>query len=322
MTALKLMALWQTDDQEMEMLVIPPCAGYYTNLRMQMMQVTGGVSDEDPYFFYAGTALSKEIRDEISIADKINVNPDLDKKGVHTFFNMNQKDVDGAIQYVVTKHWKNKRIYVDQDDLLRVFTKSQADGSDIEHWVLTGDFVPLKGSFFSMEVQIFTMLVSNNWFNSPVTIPVTIENAVVELVAQGPALNTSTTQGFVKIMKFPKDFEIESHTFANVAVGDILQNVHTVALARRTMDKNVILNVDFSFVVGGSNMAKGKKAIKLLTQGQVLGTDIIVTDGSTADIDVTIRISGFVKYQDDSNDANFLGGPGIQNLNVTQEGLI
>ncbi len=321
MTALKFMSMWQTDDSEMEMLVIPPCEGYYTNIRMQHLVKQGGASDEDPFFFYAGTALSKDVRDDVMTTDALKISPDLSKNGVHAFFQLGQRDIDGALQHVTTKHWKNKRIYIDQDDLLRVFTVSKVDGSDIEHWILTADFVPKQGSFFQMEVQIFTMLISNNWFNSPITIPVTLENAVIEAVIQGVASNVATTQGYLKVMKFPKDHLVTYDSFAGVSVGDILTNTHTAGLARRSMDKNTLLNVDFSFVVGGSNMAKAKKAQRLLTQGQMLGMDVVVTDGSTLDIDVTVRISGFVKYQDHSTDANFIDGTGINNLNVTQEGL-
>lgn len=317
MTALKLMAFWQADDQTSSLQIIPPCEGYYTNLRMQYLTSHSG---EDPVFFWAGTKLANEVRDEIVVSGAMNVVPDYGKNGVHSLFTTNQPIEGEVVREVTTEHFKNKRINIGAADFLRIFTKTWSDQSSVDHWILTGDFVPKKGSLFQMEVDIYTMLVSNNWFNSPITIPVTIENATIEAVVNGPADNSDTTQGYLKVRKFAKDHVVLENELGGSSFGDIVTNVHTAGAARRTMDKNALLNVDFSFVSGGSNMAKGRKAVKLLTQGEVIGTDIVVMDGSTVDLDVTIRITGRVKYQDSSNDANFLEGAGIQNLNIERAG--
>ena len=75
MTALKMLAVWQTDDQEGELQIIPPSAGYYTNIRMQYLSN----SAEDPCVFWMGTDLSKQVRDDLITSEALLVNPDIYK---------------------------------------------------------------------------------------------------------------------------------------------------------------------------------------------------------------------------------------------------
>jgi len=112
---------------------------------------------------------------------------------------------------------------------------------------------------------------------------------------------------------------MEAPSMGGTLTGDIMKPTD-LGVDSRSVFKNSAV-VDYNFVSGGSNQAQKTFAMPLLKTGQHIGVELVNLAGSLTP-DVSIRVRGMVKYQDKSNDGNWLDGSNIINLDEEYEGSI
>lgn len=314
---MKFATLFQQDDVSAILPIRSPCAGYYTNIRVQHYNATQG---EDPWIFWMGVNYDKELLNAFpSVAGDFSVNPDLAKNAAYLHFLIPEISADGPFPKVVTKHFGNKRVRLDHDDELKIMTHVNADASENHFWLVQADFIPDKGALWRFEFFEPTFSVDPDWTELPITIPFSVENAQIEIVVSGDATQVASEGTFQLRIHDPDEIPIVAEdTFSGTLIGDVRKELD--ALAHAFANKNVIAVVDISIVSGGKNKFQKTFNFPRLGAGQYLTGALKEKDGSFPNMDVTIRITGIVANKHYSNDANFLSGSEILNLNELEAG--
>lgn len=314
---MKVFGAFQGDDAVEFFQVVPPCEGYYTNFRFQTLGAESVT--QQPFAFYFGTNMDRDVFDRIVDANEFNRLPDVNQNAFFKTYSYLDGDEGGNLIPGYTYHFKNKKVHVDHDSLVNVYTKLFLDANANNHWVITADFVPKKGAKMQIEQEVLATAEGDNWVTEPIFIPETLENCIVELVITGAASQVAAG-GTVKLRKFdPNDEILTGHSFAGSVRGDIL--VPGAGIQKHGSDKNTIINLDYSFVVGGNNMAEQTKGVPLLRKGQILATDFDSPIGSTSSPLLKVRVSGFVKYQTKSTESFYLVHTELINGNAAEMGL-
>lgn len=315
---MKVLGAFQGDDQVEFFQVVPPCAGYYTNFRMQCLSAESVT--QQPFAFYFGTNMDRDVFDRIIDANEFNRLPDVNNNAFFKTYSYLDTDPGGVAKFGYTYHWGNKKVHVDHDSLVNVYTKLFLDANANNHWVITADFVPKKGAKMQIEQEVLVTAEGDDWQTEPIYIPETLENCIVELVITGAASQVAAG-GTVKLRKFdPNDEILTGHSFAGTVRGDIL--VPGAGIQKHGSDKNTLINLDYSFVVGGNNMAEETKGVPILRRGQILATDFDSPIGATTSPLIKVRISGFIKYQSKSTESFFLQSTELLNGNAIEMGLV
>lgn len=307
---MKLLAAFQQDDIEAHLAINVPSAGYYTNIRFQCIN---SVVSQNQLHFWMGTNYDKEVMDAINDAVEMTVIPDLGVNAVYKSWSSSQDDPDGVVKLGATFHFGKKRIYIDDDDMLKIYTKNFVDAANDMMWLVTADFVPKKGAIFRLKKTINGLTVTDDFRHAPYTVPIYLENVVLEVTYQGDTTEAEG-QGQVHVTIFDEDDEkLNVSSLGGSVAGDIFDANRTINVQEYATGE--VMTLDFNFTIGASNSVKEVVAIPLLRQGQSIATDLVILDGVDPVGDLYIELTGIVKYQGKSNDANFLVGSELQNLN-------
>lgn len=312
--AMRFAALFMQDDKRVTLPVSAPCAGYYTNIRMQCALHAGAAAD-DPITFMFGPDMDEDAFDLLpSSAGTMRTLPDFYKQ-IGVLFDFAEKAAEDSFAYMVTKHWGNRRLYIDEDDIPLIHTNVNiSDPTDDLVWLLQADFVPKKGALYKKSQVITSFNPTEDWSDLPIDIPIDLENVVIEVTYRGAAIQVAAEVTIIMLRRDPNsEAIIASETLSGVLVGDIIKAMNSVNAIRH--EKNVIGVTQLSIVAGGANMKEDTYSVPYLDAGTKLSLAFQTIDGTFAEIDhVDVRLSGIVANSHRSYGANFLTGSGIMNL--------
>ncbi len=314
---LKLLSTFQCDDQTNRIHIIPPSAGYYTNIRVQFYSPSPGA---DPIHFLFGPDINASAIAQLPAATGITMSADFYENRAFCTFQQTQQNPDEQLTNMHTYHFKNKRVHIDEDDLVHTIIHGYGDIANDSQVIITADFIPKKGSKASWQWNVDEVAVSDNYIDRPFTVPITIENCLVEVVLRGEGATQVLSNGELYVRVFDREDEVLQHSMGGPVYGDLLDATDG-SNTRRTM-KGVLGVVDYATVIGGANIFKKTFAVPVLYSNQMIGFDLTTLEGSAITPDVTIRVSGYVKYFSKSNDGNYMDGSGYHNLNLDGVGGI
>lgn len=313
--AMRFAALFMQDGKQVSLPISTPCAGYYTNIRLQC-SLHAGVAADDPITFMFGVDMDEDTFDElVSAAGNMQTLPDYYKQ-IAVQFDFAEKTSEEDFSWMVTKHWGNKRLTVDEDDIPLIMTNvNVADPTDDMIFLVQADFVPKKGALYKKSQVVTDFSPDEDWEELPIEIPIDLENVVIELTFRGDATQVAAEATVVMIRRDPNaEAIVASETLGGVLVGDIIKEMNAVNAIRH--EKNVVGVTQLSFVIGGNNMEEDTYTIAYAKAGTKLTLGFQVLDGVLASIDhIDIRLSGIVANHHKSYGANFLSGSSIMNLN-------
>lgn len=312
--AMRFAAVFMNDGKRITLPISAPCAGYYTNLRLQMALHAGAAAD-DPFNFMFGVDMDEDAFDNLPAASGISTLPDFAKNGVYVKFSLAELAAEDPFNAMVTKHWGNRRVYIDEDDIpLVMMNTNVSDPTDDQLWVLQGDFVPKKGALYRKSQVLTNFAPNEDWEDLPIEIPIDLENIVIDVTYRGDAIQVASETTIIMIRRDPnQEAIVASETLGGVLVGDIIKEMNAVNAIRH--EKNVVGVTHLSIVAGGNNMVQDVYTLDYAKAGTKLSLAFQVLDGTLASLDdVDIRLSGIVANHHKSYGANFLSGSNIMNL--------
>lgn len=312
--AMRFAALFQQDDKLAVLPIAAPCAGYYTNIRMQFISDAGSSAD-DPWNFWFGTDMDQSVMDALpDTSSEIATMPDMNKNAVYANFALVEINEAEGFHAMITKHWGNKRVYVDEDDIPKIFTQMLGTPTNDNFWLIQADFVPKKGALFKLDVSHTDMAPDDDWQELPITVPFDMDNVELDITLRGDATQVAAEFIWKMMIVDPNQQVILAEdTFSGTITGDIIKEMN--ASPHQRHEKNIVGTIQGSFVAGGSNNARATIRLPKLLKGQRLSYAYQIIDGALADgLDTSIQFSGIVANYHKSYGANFLSGSQIMDL--------
>ncbi len=202
--------------------VIPPCAGYYTNMSIEAIfpDISNNPMSVNKFL------LAKKLDDTLvdSLVDTTGYAPvHEDYKGDGLYLDIVAKDLaDGTHYKMYNYHWGNRRLYVKQGELLHPFILDLS--ATPEHWILfQADFVPAKGAVYTKYFDAGTLSISEDFVptaSRTFTIPVDLENAQIKVdLLTLPVTQAYAGEIFYMLRKEGVDMYTDTITSG---IGDIL----------------------------------------------------------------------------------------------------
>lgn len=313
---MKFLSMFKTADKAGFIPVIPPCEGYYTNILVQVLVGVAGAVAENPIVFYMGTNIDRDALDELVDANEFNVLPDLRNNAFYKLMQITKGLPNLPFFKAMHYHFGSRKLHIDEDDLMMIYTKSFSGTLDLI-WCIQGQFVPKQGSMYKFEQQILAVTEAANYDADPITIPISIENVLIEMIIDGPTTIVAVS-GTFKLKLFDPQQLVEVISSAGGTVyGDIFRGA--TGAQHRMNEKNTLLNVDYSFVVGGNNHDEGSKVVPFLKAGSILTFDHDSPLGAAAVATLKLRISGYVSGKHYSKVSTFYQSAWSEDLNDREE---
>lgn len=306
-------------DNDFQLQIKQPSAGYYTNI--QMMMVTDG-TQTSPNLSMFGTDLPLDgtnLITELS-ADEIALQGNYLKNGVHllTMESGSDPEVSSGQKNTQTRHYGKKKIWVKHDSNLHVMGRNYTTGN---YLLILADFIPNEGSIFRKTYETATIdvdgtdqFVPGEVANTYFVAPFRMENAMVRLTG---SITGAGHVGRLLVNKFNggRRVIVDSNTqpTETEAVGDIYQR--TYGVGERAGDiGHVTLDADYS--------ERFDKVIPVGTidKGDVvaLGYDIITT-GTDPSMSIIWDLECIVAQKTKHTGGYFIQGNSI--INQNEEGM-
>ncbi len=144
--------------------IVLPCMGYYKNISIQVLYKDFD-STSLPAWIFLGSMLDTEIVNLIAGAvNETAVVPDVGNQGLFMRVDPVLNDA-GAILRAYRYHAKDKRIYIGQDKLLKLFS-IDLSVSPSSYLLFQADFVPMKGASFKKRFDIGALSEGSNFNNT------------------------------------------------------------------------------------------------------------------------------------------------------------
>lgn len=306
-----------------DIMVIPPCAGYYTNISIQTIWSDMTNNSLGINYVYLSTERDGSFLGSIPDSDtEALVEGNVGRKGTLVEFPTAVLE-DGTTLSSYRKHLGKKRIYVAEGKLLQIYS---LDNSATPNQILLiqADFVPFANTPFR-QMMSFTNLTTSDDFNSSgrrYRTPVDFKNSALEVrLAVTPV--DALTEGRVVFRYFRSDQDFQSDTLTQGKVyGDVWDEDF---VSRTNMLLNGVVGV-LDFVCPFDNAVTPIDQITYfgdtfpigqLAQGSILGWDVYFKQGGDANntMNVEFEITGITGGQGWSEEADFFAMSQVQDLN-------